>query len=150
MPTCAFSASGQEFDHPELRSRDSHMETSGPPKFPWSLICPFAHVLATPAGRASLTILETPVLPPLNKNPRCKRRGISEERQYITPQAAGNKTPSDSTTKAPTTVLSRLNSMASRLAVYASQCRLPIHHARLAPGCRSSSTGRDFHPQRLP
>ena len=41
------------------------VETSGPPKFPWSLLCPFAHVHATPAGRAFLTIRETPVLPPL-------------------------------------------------------------------------------------
>jgi len=41
------------------------METSGPPKFPWNLYCPSAHVPATPAGRASLTIRETPVLPPL-------------------------------------------------------------------------------------
>ena len=30
-----------------------------------------------------------------NKDPRRKRRGISEEHPYISPQAAGNKTPSD-------------------------------------------------------
>ncbi len=41
-----------------------HVETSGPPKFPWSLICPFAHVHATPAGRAFLTTRETSMLPP--------------------------------------------------------------------------------------
>jgi hypothetical protein len=41
------------------------VETSGSPKFPWSLLCPFAHVQATPAGQAFLTICETPMLPPL-------------------------------------------------------------------------------------
>ena len=36
--------------------------------------------------------------------------------------------------------------MAFGLAVYASQCGLPPHHARLASGCWSGSTGRAFHP----
>ena len=43
--------------------------------------------------------------------------------------------------------LSTLNSMAFGLAVYASQCGLPRHHARLASSCWSGSTGRAFHPQ---
>ena len=43
--------------------------------------------------------------------------------------------------------LSTLNSMASGLAVYASQCGLLQHHARLASSCWSGSTGRDFHPR---
>ena len=43
--------------------------------------------------------------------------------------------------------LSALNSMASGLAVYASQCGLLRHHARLASSCWSGSTGRAFHPQ---
>ena len=43
--------------------------------------------------------------------------------------------------------LSALNSMAFGLAVYASQCGLLQHHARLASSCWSSSTGRDFYPQ---
>ena len=42
--------------------------------------------------------------------------------------------------------LSTLNSMASGLAVYASQCGLLQHHARLASSCWSGSTGRAFHP----
>jgi len=49
----------------QLRPGIMRVETSGPPKFPWSLLCPFAHVHATPAGRAFLTICETHVLPPL-------------------------------------------------------------------------------------
>ena len=43
--------------------------------------------------------------------------------------------------------LSTLNSMASGLAVYASQCGLLQHHARLASSCWSGSTGRAFRPQ---
>ena len=42
--------------------------------------------------------------------------------------------------------LSTLNSMAFGLAVYASQCGLLSHHARLASSCWSGSTGRAFHP----
>ena len=49
----------------QLRPGIMRVETSGPPKFPWSLLCPFAHVHATPAGRAFLTACETHVLPPL-------------------------------------------------------------------------------------
>ena len=49
--------------------------------------------------------------------------------------------------KAPTKGLSKLNSMAFELAVYASQDGLPRHHARLASGRWSGATGRAFHPQ---
>jgi hypothetical protein len=49
--------------------------------------------------------------------------------------------------KAPTNGLSKLNSMAFGLTVYASQDGLPRHHARLAPGRWSGATGRAFHPQ---
>jgi len=54
--------------------------------------------------------------------------------------------PDLSTTKAPAFVLSRLNHTASALAVYASQAGSPRHHARLASGCRPSSTGRAWLP----
>jgi hypothetical protein len=49
--------------------------------------------------------------------------------------------------KAPTKGLSALNSTAFGLAVYASQDGSPRHHARLASGCWSGSTGRASHPQ---
>jgi hypothetical protein len=39
------------------------METSGSPKFPWSLLCPFAHAHATPAGQVSLTMARHPCCP---------------------------------------------------------------------------------------
>src|SRR6516162_5943780 len=56
--------------------------------------------------------------------------------------ALGNRT-----AKAPARGLSTLHSMAFGLAVYASQCELPRHHARLASGRWSGATGRAFHPQ---
>ena len=103
-----------------------HAETSGSPKFPWNLICSFAHVHATPAGQAFLTNIESPVLPPLIQLRRLRR-------QYFRGSVAWLP-----------------NSLRAPCAAWsASQCRLPIHHARLAPGCRSSFAGRDFHPQRL-
>ncbi len=49
--------------------------------------------------------------------------------------------------KAPTKGLSKLNSMAFGLAVYASQDGSPRHHARLASGRWSGVTARAFHPQ---
>ena len=51
------------------------------------------------------------------------------------------------TAKALTIGLSKLNSMAFGLAVYASQAGLPRRHARLASGRWSGTTGRAFHPQ---
>src|SRR5208337_4817001 len=46
----------------------------------------------------------------------------------------------------PRVLISGLNRTAFDLAVYASQGWLPTHHARLASGCWSSSTGRDWLP----
>ena len=47
----------------------------------------------------------------------------------------------------PRKVFRRSIAFAFGLAVYASQCRILQHHARLASSCWSSSTGRAFHPQ---
>ena len=46
----------------------------------------------------------------------------------------------------PRVLISGLNRTAFDLAVYASQGWLPTHHARLASGCWSGSTGRDWLP----
>ena len=46
----------------------------------------------------------------------------------------------------PRVVISGLNRTAFDLAVYASQGWSPTHHARLASGCWSGSTGRDWLP----
>ena len=53
-------------------------------------------------------------------------------------------------TKAHGKDISRLNHTAFDLAVYASQGQLPTHHARLASGCWSGSTGRDWLPAGFP
>jgi hypothetical protein len=55
--------------------------------------------------------------------------------------------PAICTTKAPTTIfLSRLNSTAFVVAVYASRWGSPHHRARLASGCWPNSTRRDCSP----
>ena len=72
----------------------SDMETTGPPKFPWNLICSFAHVPATPAGRAFLTIHETPMLPPLVQRRRLRQQYFRGSLAWLpnslsTPRSAG-------------------------------------------------------------
>ena len=91
---------------------------TGSPKFLGNLNCPFA-MFQSDAGRTACTR-------PL----RCSSVALGHRRA-----------------KAPTKGLSTLNSMAFGLAVYASQCGLLQHHARLASSCWSGSTGRAFHPQ---
>ena len=119
-PPCAFPASSLELVDPATPARDD--------------------------ARGDIRVSQVPVEPLL---PVCScsrdpgRTSISDHVRNARAALAR------STTKAPTTVLSRLSYMASELAVYASRCWLPIPHARLAPGCWSGFTGRDFHPQRL-
>ena len=64
----------------------------------------------------------------------------------VRPLRHADAAPALTTTKAPALQLSRLNHTASALTVYASQDGLPHHHARLASGCRPSSTGRAWLP----
>ena len=90
----------------------------GSPKFLGNHDCPFA-MFQTDAGRTVCT-----------QTIRCNSVALGHRRA-----------------KAPTKGLSTLNSIAFGLAVYASQCGLLQHHARLASSCWSSSTGRAFHPQ---
>ena len=71
---------------------------------------------STPVGRRPLTRTRRVTRPPLKRQRRLQR---------INP-------------------LTRLNSMAFGLAVYASQCRLPEHHARLASDCRLRFVGWDW------
>jgi len=120
MPACAFAASSLELSHPATPTRDiAHGEI-----------------------RAS----QVPVEPRLSVCSCSRDPGWTS---VSDPSQNARAAPAHSTTKAPATVLSRLSCMASALAVYASRCRLPIPHARLAPGCWSGFAGRDSHPQRL-
>mgnify|MGYP000362590560 CR=1 FL=1 len=103
---------------PGISSRDSPRSEQGSPKFLGNLGCPFAMFQSDSGGTACVRPLRhSSVAPGMQK------------------------------AKAPTKGLSELNSMAFGLAVYASQCELPQHHARLASSCWSGSTARDFHPQ---
>ena len=96
----------------------STTETTGSPKFLGNLTCPSAHALRLRRDCPSQTI-------------RDRRAALGR-----------------GTAKAPArNRLSKLNTMAFGLAVYASQRRLPGRHARLASRCWSSSPGRAFHPQ---
>jgi len=90
----------------------------GSPKFLGNLNCPSARVL-TDAGRTA----------------------------HTRPFWCSSVAPGPPGAKAPTKGLSTPNSMAFRLAVYASPGSLPHHDARLASGCWSGSTGWAFHPQ---
>ena len=64
------------------------------------------------------------------------------------PIRSSSMAPAMTKTKAPCELgISELNSMAFGLAVYASRCRLPVPHARLASSRWSDATGQDFHPQ---
>src|SRR3974377_2477776 len=98
------------------------METAGSPKFPGN---PRDHSPCSP----------TPVGPGRLSGPRvsCLARP-----------------PRLTRTRAHREEISGLNRTAFDLAVYASQGQLPTHHARLASGCWSSSTGRDWLPAGFP
>src|SRR5271165_6090826 len=62
------------------------------------------------------------------------------------PKLPGAAPATDHDEGSPRVVISGLNRTAFDLAVYASQGWLPTHHARLASGCWSGSTGRDWLP----
>ena len=119
-PPCAFLAPDLELGYPATPTR----------------------VPARGNNRAS----QVPVEPPVFVCPCSRDPGRIDVSNHLRNADAA---PAHSTTRAPTIVLSRLIGRASELAVYASQCWLPWHHARLAPGCWSGFAGRDFHPQRL-
>src|SRR5208337_4613589 len=94
------------------------METAGSPKFPGN---PRDHspCSSTPVGPGRLS---GPWVSCLARPPRLTRTRAHHEE------------------------ISGLNRTAFDLAVYASQGWSPTHHARLASGCWSSSTGRDWLP----
>jgi len=101
-------------------------ETTGSPKSSWGISMVRLHMFQSDAGRTA----------------------------YTRPYRCSNVALGFSNAKAPTKGLSTPGSMAFELvagtvpnAWSASQCRLLIHHARLASSCWSGSTGQAFHPQ---
>ncbi len=109
---------GPGVGNPVSPAGSSPRSEQGSPKFLGNPNCPFAHI-------------------PIRRRQDCLHQTIQ-----CSSVALGHRK-----AKAPTKGLSALNSMAFGLAVYASQCGLPQHHARLASSCWSGSTGRAFHPQ---
>ena len=105
-------------------SRWFDVEMTGPPKFLGNPSVPFAHAQATPVSR----------LVPDRDIRKCR----FQNRRVV---------PARGSTKTLTRKLSKFSYMAFGLAVYASRCTLPIHHARLASGRWSDATRRDSHPQ---
>ena len=97
-----------------------------------------------PAGKKSV---ETAGSPTFLGNPLCSCPALRPRQdRRIRPSRCVGAAPAMSTAKAPAWQLSRLNHTASALAVYASQTGSPRYHARLAPGCWPSSSGRDCLP----
>ena len=117
-PWRASAPPGPGVRNPVSPAGNSPRSKQGSPKFLGNPDCPSAHVLSDAGGTACTRPLQ------------CSSVALGHRKA-----------------KAPAKGLSTLNSMAFGLAVYASQCGLPQHHARLASGRWSGATGRAFHPQ---
>ncbi len=103
---------------PGISHQDYAEETTGPPKFLENPNCPFAHVLRLRQDCHSRPVQNGSVAPALGKAKTPCELGIS-----------------------------KLNSMAFGLAVYASWCGLLQPHVRLASSRWSDAAGWAFHPQ---
>lgn len=118
LPRRASAPPGPGVGDPVSPAGNLPRSRQGSPKFLGNHDCPFAHVLIRRRQDCS------------HQTTRVQQRGPSRALVRRLPQFC----------------LSALNSMAFGLAVYASQCGLLPHHARLASSCWSGSTGRAFHP----
>ena len=111
---------------------------------------PAGHKRQPPAGQAIFMARLRPYLhvetagpPTFLGNPLCLCPALRPRRDQRTrPFGTSARPPLIPRRRPPRLELSRLNHTASALAVYASQDGSPHHHARLASGCRPSSTGR--------
>jgi hypothetical protein len=83
---------------------------------------------------------------PCDHSPYSSDPGVTRQAEWTMSELPGAAPATDHDECSPRVVISGLNRTAFDLAVYASQGRLPTHHARLASGCWSSSTGRDWLP----
>ena len=95
------------------------METTGSPKFPEE---------------------------PCEHSPYSSDPGVTRQAEWTMSKLPGAAPATDHDEGSPRVVISGLNRTAFDLAVYASQGWSPTHHARLASGCWSGSTGRDWLP----
>src|SRR5271165_2382108 len=93
-------------------------------------------------------------LPSSRRNPRdhspySSDPGVTRQAEWTMSKLPGAAPATDHDEGSPRVLISGLNRTAFDLAVYASQGWLPTHHARLASGCWSGSTGRDWLPARF-
>src|SRR5208283_706926 len=72
--------------------------------------------------------------------------GVTRQAEWTMSKLPGAAPATDHDEGSPRCVISGLNRTAFDLAVYASQGWSPTHHARLASGYWSGSTGRDWLP----
>ena len=72
--------------------------------------------------------------------------GRIRQAEWTMSELPGAAPATDHDEDSPRVLISGLNRTAFDLAVYASQGWSPTHHARLASGCWSGSTGRDWLP----
>src|SRR5271157_1264133 len=86
---------------------------------------------------------------PCDHSPYSSDPGVTRQAEWTMSELPGAAPATDHDEGSPRVVISGLNRTAFDLAVYASQGWSPAHHARLASGCWSSSTGRDWLPAGL-
>ena len=72
--------------------------------------------------------------------------GVTRQAEWTMSELPGAAPATDNDEDSPRVLISGLNRTAFDLAVYASQGWSPTRHARLASGCWSGSTGRDWLP----
>ena len=83
---------------------------------------------------------------PCDHSPYSSDPGVTRQAEWTMSELPGAAPATDHDEGSPRVLISGLNRTAFDLAVYASQGRSPTHHARLASGCWSGSTGRDWLP----
>ena len=83
---------------------------------------------------------------PCDHSPYSSDPGVTRQAEWTMSELPGAAPATDHDEGSPRVVISGLNRTAFDLAVYASQGWSPTHHARLASGCWSGSTGRDWLP----
>src|SRR5271165_1521446 len=83
---------------------------------------------------------------PCDHSPYSSDPGVTRQAEWTMSELPGAAPATDNDEGSPRVLISGLNRTAFDLAVYASQGWSPTHHARLASGCWSGSTGRDWLP----
>ena len=83
---------------------------------------------------------------PCDHSPYSSDPGVTRQAEWTMSKLPGAAPATDHDEGSTRVLISGLNRTAFDLAVYASQGWSPTHHARLASGCWSGSTGRDWLP----